>query len=227
MTGTAAKLITGLATAAAVTVLAAAPAAATPAAPMPTFNYGSSGQGVLLAPEDLDSIMSADGMEVRGESSELVEATMQPAECAGAFQPGMQEAFNGTTPEDVKIQSVADGEPGDNTVLVIQSAVTLSSKVATKQHLRDTVANWKQCAGETITFAKGTEWKLGSPEFRHDDTVMAITEKSDGATCEHAVAGYSEVFIDVMACDFNGGTAQGLAEDIAVAISENVASQKS
>lgn len=229
MTGTTVKLISSLTGAAAAALLAAGPAAAAPATPMPTFNYGSSSHDLLLSADDLGSIMSADGMKVRGNSDKLVKSDIEPSDCAGAFQPGTQEAFTDTTPDEVQLQSVADGEPGRNSVLVIQSAVTLSSKSAAKQHLSATVANWKQCAGETITFTSSSSsdagWKLGKPELRRDNTVMAISETSAHAACEHAVAGYGAMFIDVMACNFKGGDPEGLAEQIAVAISKNASNQ--
>lgn len=227
-TSTAATLLAGVA---ATLLVTAAPAAAIPGAPPPTFNFGSQSQHLLLTAEQIAEITNAPEMTVVGRSDELIEtkSSIQPAECLSAFEPARADSYADSAPQTVNIEQLADGKPGKATHVVIQAVVGFANSDETSSHIKDTARSWKKCAGETVTTTSSdgdqSEWQLSDPSTKQNDTILVISQRSGKANCERAIAGYGEMFIDVMSCSFGAGRSAGQAEDIAAAIAANAADQ--
>jgi len=236
-----------LATAAVLTGMAATAAggtaAAAPSAPLPTFtgygngNHDSTGSDttngggdtapVLLSPKQVAATLGTGPLKEISTSSKLGDgaADISPSSCIAAYSPADAGAYK-ATPDTVVKDILADAK---DEIRITQAVVVMAGKQDVAAQMKATVAQFKACAGVTITGhdSEGPrKWALGDPELNADKTVLSIVQRNaeDGQSCERAVAGYGNAIIDVMACVI--GSAHGKGVALANALSDQLSSQK-
>ncbi|MUL48429.1 sensor domain-containing protein [Mycobacterium sp. CBMA293] len=244
--GTVVRLATAAVLASMAVTAAGGTAAAAPSAPLPTFTgYGNgnhdstsgdtdntNGGGgptgsVLLSPKQVAAALGTGTLKEISTSSKLGDgaADVSPSSCISAYSPAESGAYK-ATPDTVAQNILADAK--DET-RISQAVVVMASKQDVAAQMKATVAQFKACAGVTLTAhedGSDRKWALGDPELNADKTVLSIMQRSaeDGQSCERAVAGYRNAIIDVMACVTGSAHGQGVA--LANALSDQLSSQK-
>lgn len=227
-----AAVVTGMAALAAFATLGTGVAGATPGVPAPTFwSSGADAGSILLSPEAMAEITDTKTMEVVGSSDDLLDDSdrVEPAACVSAYSPAQAQSYAGSDWTAVNAELVADGEPGDATLVVTQSVVTFDSDDAAGDYLTQASKEWKRCGGTdlAITTKDGDvmEWSIGKPSLNDDETVIILPVAAQAGECERALAGMRDIVIDVMACSVDGGDATGQAEAVVMAIAEIAGAQ--
>lgn len=243
--GTVVRLATAAVLASMAVSAAGGTAAAAPSAPLPTFtgygngnhdstgsdtdntNGGGSTGSVLLSPKQVAAALRTGTLKEISTSSKLGDgaADVSPSSCISTYSPAESGAYK-ATPDTVTQDILADAK---DEIRITQAVVVMSSKQDVAAQMKATVAQFKACAGVTLT-AHDSEgprkWALGDPELNADKTVLSIMQRNaeDGQSCERAVAGYRNAIIDVMACVTGSAHGQGVA--LANALSDQLSSQK-
>lgn len=246
--GTVVRLATAAVLAGMAVTAAGGTAAAAPSAPLPTFtgygngshdstgsdtdntNGGGGATGsVLLSPKQVAAALGTGTLKEISTSSKLGDgaADVSPSSCISAYSPAESGAYK-ATPDTVTKDILADAK--DQT-RISQSVVVMASKQDVAAQMKATVAQFKACAGVTLTAHESDsdgprKWALGDPELNADKTVLSIMQRNaeDGQSCERAIAGYRNAIIDVMACSTGSAHGQGVA--LANALSDQLSSQK-
>lgn len=241
--GTVVRLATAAVLASMAATAAGGTAAAAPSAPLPTFtgygngNHDSTGSdttngggdtaSVLLSPKQVAAALGTGPLKEISTSSKLGDgaADISPSSCIAAYSPADSSAYK-ATPDTVVKDILADTK---DEIRITQAVVVMAGKQDVAAQMKATVAQFKACAGVTITGhdSEGPrKWALGDPELNADKTVLSIVQRNaeDGQSCERAVAGYGNAIIDVMACVT--GSAHGKGVALANALSDQLSSQK-
>jgi hypothetical protein len=244
--------VTRLATAAVLAAMALSvaggTAAAAPAAPLPTFTgYGNSSSdtpgnddggngggaglaGALLSAAQASSAAGLSGLRQVATSDHLMDNSddVSPVSCISSYAPAQAAAYSSVTPQAVAQRLLRDA--GKNHVIT-EAVVTMAGKQDALAQMKASVASWKRCAGQTITQtpADGSgqtrQWTNDKPRINDDRTVVSMSQTAgDGvSTCERAMAAFSNVVIDVMACA--KGSTDGQAVAVVNAIADKANSQ--
>lgn len=243
--GTVVRLATAAVLAGMAATAAGGTAAAAPSAPLPTFtgygngNHDSTGSDtdstngggaagpVLLSPKQVAAALRTAPLKEISTSSKLGDgaADISPSSCIAAYSPADSSAYK-ATPDTVVKDILADAK---DEFRITQAVVVMAGKQDVAAQMKATVAQFKACAGVTITGhdSEGPrKWALGDPELNADKTVLSIVYRNaeEGQSCERAVAGYGNAIIDVMACVI--GSAHGKGVALANALSDQLSSQK-
>lgn len=195
------------------------------ALPAPQSGGGASTgalSGLLLDPQELDTLLVTDGLEIVKETSQENIGTASPAECLGTLVPVEGPVYAGSGAIARKIQQLR--QPGarfDNDV--VQAVVSFGSAADARMFVDTESSRWSSCAFKTVTASLGggaaQTWQVRSPVT--SGVLLSISASTEIAgvghwACQRALAVQGSVVADVRICSARGsGQAPSLARSIA------------
>ncbi|HZU48403.1 MAG TPA: sensor domain-containing protein, partial [Mycobacterium sp.] len=188
-----------------VVVLVVAQRPGSPPSSAPTNAPPGGLDSVLLGAPDVSAIMGVTGMEPadRTQAMRTFQATLSNPACLGALNPIEDSVYGNsgyTGVSGLALHTTGVGPPHR----VYQAAVGFPSAQRAQAFVSTSAANWKACAGQTVTLTEGNQtvqWSFGdvtgaSPKIAqpHNQVVPG------GVSCQRALSAVSNIVVDVQAC---------------------------
>lgn len=163
---------------------------------------GGSLDGILLSPDDINSVMGTTDIAVVDTSRDMQTADedVSRPECLGALDNAEDSVYQGSGWTDVFDQVLAD--PSDDH-WVEQTAVEFVGPETARAFWTASLTAWSHCSGKEVTFTSGgdvDQWNIGDLIIT-GQTINQTAQQQDGDWgCQHALSAVGAVVIEVTAC---------------------------
>ena len=193
----------------------------TPTSTTPPALLDTALPGLLLSPEEVNTVMGATEMTVTRTRFEMSDdsATMEPRECLAVDGSAQAQVYAGSGFTAVRDQTLQDGD--NFTHFAEQAVVLFPSAKQASAFLTASAQQWPACHEYTHT-QSGSLWSAGP--ISNANGILSITatqqnSKEGGWACGRALAARNNVVIDVNTCSGNpADSAVNIANQIAARV---------
>lgn len=190
----------------------------------PTLVAVAALEGLLLSPEQLDTLLLAHGIAVRESSREGLTDRTRADDCAVTWAIAWLPMYTGSGWTAIRAQHLDDGAHDHR---VWQAVVSFPLPVDANAYYAKQVAAWTTCNNRRLDMSSAdqtptpdTTFTLGQADQR--DNILTITATQQTLTdwsCRRALTARNNVVVDIRVCGF---TLTDQAESVAKATAERV-----
>jgi serine/threonine kinase PknH len=192
-----------------VVVFTGKPDPAPPPPPPPSTVSAAGLTGLLLTPDEVNSVVGATKLEPGTvyEQLQTEEPTVSDTACTGSLFSAIKSVYQGSGYSAVVDQAQWSGESTDRDYTWIsQTAVTFPSAEQADAFRGTSKDAWEGCDGKTLTVTQDADhnynWTLGSvTEGDSQISQMQTQEGMSGYACQHVLRTVSNVVIETVACN--------------------------
>jgi hypothetical protein len=162
---------------------------------------------MLLSPTEINSIMGTTSIILGTPTTEMVDLpnTVSNPACNGAMSAVQAGAYAGSGYTAVSAQLLH--EPGERSNHdVVQAAVAFPSPAQAGALLKNSAAQWKACAGQSVTMnADGQAYVYTFGQVAETASKITLSRTAVGGNgfgCQHALSVVSSIVVDTAVCGF-------------------------
>jgi hypothetical protein len=166
--------------------------------------------GLLLAAENINSVMGGTAMKVSSPLTEMVDhANLMPnVNCLGIWQVGEKAVYDGSGWTAIRGQVLRQPIAGDWDDVVVQAVVSFPSPDAAQKFFAASTDRWSKCTHHRVNMTVNgqlTTWQFGDLTRSDTELTMHVTRGGGERSCQHALSISNNVVVDVTACTAAAG----------------------
>lgn len=164
---------------------------------------------LLLGTDQINAVMGTNAMAGGAPFTELKQdqELMPNVNCLGAWQVAEQGVYGDSKPANVRGQRFTQPDPDSWDSLAVQAVVLYPSADEARKFFTASSDRWSKCTNHRVNLSinggPATTYLFGDLTKTDTRLSMAINQAPAGKPCQHALSVYSNVIIDVSACQQN------------------------